>query len=147
MKKQIPIYILAFLSLIIIAYGMLYIFRNDIMSYHAAFLGMTDLQLVQFNQHIIPLYITLIRITGSCIIAIGLTSLVIVLGPLRQGNRWAWWSLITLLPLPLIVTSLLSYHIASTIHAGPKPPYWLAAGILVLFLAVIGFCYPGESDR
>ncbi len=145
MKKQVPIYVLVFLSLIIIAYGVLYMFRNDIMSYHAAFLGLTDIQLIAFNKHIIPLYLTLIRITGACMIAIGLTSLVIVLGPLRLGHRWAWWSLITLLPLPLLVTFLLSYNIAGTIHTGPKPPYWLAGGILVLFLAVIGFCYPGKS--
>ncbi len=145
MKKQVSIYILAFLSLIIIGYGILYMLQHDIMSYHAAFLGMSEEQLMVFNQHIIPLYLTLIWITGSCMIAIGLTSLVIVVGPLRQGQRWAWWVLITLLPIPLVITSILSYHIAYTIPSGPKPPYWLATGIFILFIASIGFCYPHRN--
>jgi hypothetical protein len=144
-KKQVSVYILSFLSLIIIGYGCLYIFRRDIMSYHSAFLGMSEDQLMVFNQRIIPLYLTLIWIVGSCMIAIGLSSLILVIGPLRQGYRWAWWILMALLPIPLFITALLSYKVAHTIPSGPKPPYWLAAGILVVFLAVIGFCYPRRN--
>jgi hypothetical protein len=147
MKNKIPIYLLAILSLVIIAYGILYLFRNDIMNYHFPYLRMSEEQLSRFNQHIIPLYLTLIWISGSCMIAIGLTSFLIVIGPLRKEEGWAWWLLITLLPLPLIVTTLASYHIAATIPSGPKPPYWLGGLILALFLLVIGFCYPRKSKE
>jgi len=33
-------------------------------------------------------------------LAIGATSLVITIGPLRRKQLWGWWSLITLLPVP-----------------------------------------------
>jgi hypothetical protein len=142
MKKQIALYILGFVSLVITGYGTLYILRDDIMNYHKAFLGMTSDQLMLLNQHIIPLYVTLIRIAGAYMIAIGLTSFLLVTGPLRQGRRWAWWGLWTLLPIPLGTTTFYTYQIAGTIAFGPRPPYWLAAGLFFLFIVSIGFCFP-----
>ena len=145
MKRRFSIYILAILSVIIMAWGLLYLFRIHIMNYHVAYLAMTEKQLNEVDQHIVPLYLTLMKITGACMLGIGATTLVITLGPLRHRQRWGWWSLITLLPVPLIITSVLTYQVAVQIPSGPTPPYWLAMGILVVFVATVGFCYPRKD--
>jgi hypothetical protein len=138
MKKRILLAILSLISLMIIAYGSMYLFRQHIMGYHLAFLGMSEEKLTEFDSEIIPLCLALIRITGSCMVAIGAASLFIVLGPLRSGQRWASWLLMILLIFPLVITSVVTYNIASTISSGPRPPYWLAMGLLVVILIVIG---------
>ena len=146
MARRISLYVIAFLSLVIMCRGLMYLIRIHIMNYHIAYLGMTEDQLSAVDQKIVPLYLTLMKITCACMLAIGATSLVITWSQLRNGTPWGWWSLITLLPFPLVITTVLTYHVASEISLGPRPPYWLAAGILILFLGVIGFCYP-RKDR
>jgi len=144
--RRLSIYVLAFLSLIIMAWGLMYLFRIHIMNYHVSYLAMTEEQLNLVDKNIVPLYLTLMKITGACMLGIGATTLIITLGPLRLRQPWGWWSLITLLPVPLIVTSLLTYEVANQIPSGPRPPYWLAFGILVVFLATIGFCFPRKNQ-
>ncbi len=146
MMRRLSIYVLAFLSLIIMAWGLMYLFRIHIMNYHVSYLAMTEEQLNLVDKNIVPLYLTLMKITGACMLGIGATTLIITLGPLRLRQPWGWWSLITLLPVPLIVTSLLTYEVANQIPSGPRPPYWLAFGILVVFLATIGFCFPRKNQ-
>ncbi|TSA25638.1 MAG: hypothetical protein D4R67_09675 [Bacteroidetes bacterium] len=145
MMRRLSIYILAILSLIIMFWGLMYLFRIHIMNYHVAYLAMTEEQLNAVDKNIVPLYLTLMKIMGACMLAIGATTLVVTVGPLRRGQPWGWWSLITLLPVPLIVTSYLTYQVASQISNGSRPPFWLALGILVVFLATIGFCYPRKD--
>jgi len=144
--RRISIYVLAFLSLIIIVWGLMYLFRIHIMNYHVAYLAMTEEQLNDLDKNIVPLYLTLMKISGACMLGIGATTLLLTLGPVRHRQSWGWWSLITLLPAPLIVTSFLTYQVASQISTGSQPPYWLALGILVVFLATIGFCYPTKGE-
>lgn len=147
MIRRLSIYVIAFLSLIVIAWGLLYLFRIHLMNYHVAYLNMTEAQLAEVDRNIVPLYLTLMKITGACMLGIGMTTLLITMGPLRRGQPWGWWGLITLLPVPLAMTSLFTFQVASRIAIGPRPPYWLAMGILVVFLAAIGFCYPRKKLR
>ncbi|HTX87560.1 MAG TPA: hypothetical protein VMC08_01120 [Bacteroidales bacterium] len=146
MKFKLSLYVLGLLSLIVIATGMLYFLRQHLLGYHAAFLEMTEPQLNSFDPRIMPLYFALTQITGSCMIATGLTSFLLVAWPLRHRIRWAWWTLVALLPFPLGVTSVVSYHISRSIAEGPRPPYWLAMGILALFILAMIFAYPGKTE-
>jgi hypothetical protein len=43
------------------------------------------------------LVLGLLRALGGCLLAIGITSLLIINGPLRRGDRWASWVLLILI--------------------------------------------------
>ncbi len=55
MKHRFSLYILAFLSIIIIMWGLMYIFRIHLMHYHLTYLAMTEEQLIAVDSNIVPL--------------------------------------------------------------------------------------------
>jgi hypothetical protein len=45
------------------------------------------------------LLLGLLRALGGCLLAIGITALVIINGPIKRGERWARWTLLILIGL------------------------------------------------
>jgi hypothetical protein len=45
------------------------------------------------------LILGILRALGGCLLAIGLTGLFIINGPVKRGERWASWSILTLIGL------------------------------------------------
>ena len=45
------------------------------------------------------LLLGLLRALGGCLLAIGITALLIINGPLKRGERWASWALLILIGL------------------------------------------------
>lgn len=75
--------LLAGLSLYLTAFGLLYGTRLELMPHHDA--ATPD----DVTEQILPLYRTLMRLTGAAATALGIISLYIVLGPLRAGVKGA----------------------------------------------------------
>ena len=57
-------------------------------SNHLAYLGAVDGQL---DPRFAELDLAMLRSIGGCLMAIGITTLVLTNGPIRRGERWARW--------------------------------------------------------
>lgn len=137
-KQKISIYIFYFLSVIAIGYGLMYIFRNDIMSYHYAFLRMDKTQINNFNPHIIKLMLALMKVSGACFVSVGFTALIITAKPFKNGEKWALWCLISLFSLSLIPMFFVTLNIANNIPSeGIKPPWQLTLTMLILLIIAV----------
>ena len=137
-KQKISIYIFYFLSIIAIAYGLMYLFRDDIMSYHYAFLRMDKTQINDFNPHIIKLMLALMKISGACFVSVGVTAFIITGKLFRNGEKWALWCLISLFSLSLIPMFFVTLNIANNIPSeGIKPPWQLTLVMLILLIIAI----------
>ena len=51
------------------------------------------------SPHLSSLLLGLLRALGGCLLAIGITALLIINGPLKRGERWASWALLILIGL------------------------------------------------
>ena len=137
-KQKTSIYIFYFLSIIAIAYGLMYLFKNDIMSYHYAFLRMDKTQINDFNPHIIKLMLALMKVSGACFVSVGVTAFIITAKPFKKGERWALWCLISLFSLSLIPMFFVTLNIANNIPAGEiKPPWQLTLVMLILLIIAV----------
>jgi len=146
MRHKTSIAIFIVLSLFSILFGVRYLLTSHLMAYHENFIGETEFQLRTLNPNIVFLLLTFMRIVGSLMIAIGITSLVITLGPYRRNDSWAWWSLLILFLTSLIPLVILTFRVAEGISSGRTPPWWLAAGMLVLAIAALGLRKKGQHE-
>jgi hypothetical protein len=135
MKKRIATIIFLILSLIAFGFGLLYVFRENLMGYHIAFLGVNTSELNEFSPRVLQLYLALMRVAGSCMIAIGIGALLITLIPHKNEEPWAWWTLFVLFSASLTPMYFVTHHIARYIPEGqPKPPSILVLIMLGLLL-------------
>ncbi len=147
-RKKISIYIFYFLSIIAIAYGLMYLFKNDIMSYHYAFLNMDKTQINDFNPHIIKLMLALMKVSGACFVAVGSTALIITAKPFRNGEKWALLCLISLFSLSLIPMFFVTLNIANSIPSGGiKPPWWLTLAMIILLIIATLFSLNKRTNQ
>jgi len=58
------------------------------------YLGVPEADL---SPHLSSLLLGLLRALGGCLLAIGITALLIINGPLKRGERWAAWALLILI--------------------------------------------------
>ncbi len=144
MKRKIATGLLVFLSLIAIAFGLHYLFAAHLMKYHISFLQMAELQLNQVDGRIVALFLVLIRIVGGCMTAIGVASLILAWVPFRKQERWAWWTVLALFSISLLTLGIITFPVAQDITNGPRPPWWLATGMLAV-LAVALFLSPPKK--
>ena len=137
-RQKTSLYIFYFLSIIAIAYGLMYLFKNDIMSYHYAFLRMDKTQINNFNPHIIKLMLALMKVSGACFVSVGVTAFIITDRLFKNGEKWALWCLISLFSLSLIPMFFVTLNIANNIPAGGiKPPWQFTLAMLILLLVAI----------
>lgn len=62
-------------------------------------LGYMGLTTAEMSPHLSSLLLGLLRALGGCLVAIGITALLIINGPLKRGERWASWALLILIGL------------------------------------------------
>ena len=62
-------------------------------------LGYLEVDKADMSPHLSSLVLSLLRALGGCLLAIGITALVIINGPLKRGERWASWALLILIGL------------------------------------------------
>jgi len=53
----------------------------------------------EMSPHLSSLLLGLLRALGGCLLAIGITALLIINGAVRRGERWAAWTLLILIGL------------------------------------------------
>jgi hypothetical protein len=70
-------------SVFLIAFGLLYANVTDLLWFHAAAVPPEALDKVR------PLYFALMKLIGGASIGLGLLGAYVVLGPMRQGAKWA----------------------------------------------------------
>lgn len=70
-------------SIFLIAFGLLYANVNDLLWFHAAAVPADALDKVR------PLYFALMKLIGGASIGLGVLGAYVVLGPMRQGQKWA----------------------------------------------------------
>jgi hypothetical protein len=58
------------------------------------YLGITK---AEMSPQLSFLLLGLLRALGGCLLAIGITALLIINGPLKRGERWASWALLILI--------------------------------------------------
>lgn len=124
-------YVLAIVS---IAFGSMYFFRSDIMPYHYAFLGINEAELMQFNPRLLELMTIFMKIIGSSYIGIGIANIFINAIGVRKEKTWSWWALLSIYICPLSVTYIITLIVSKGIEAGPKPPSYLALGMIVILV-------------
>lgn len=122
-----------------IAYGVLYLFRSNIMNYHEAFVGLTETELNNFNPRIVDLMLTFINIIGSTFISVGLASIFITAFFIKKERKKVLIIVILTYTISLIPLLIFTHAVASGIsEGGVKPPWWITlVMICLLFLAVI----------
>ena len=132
MTLKISSYIFYLLSVVTIAFGSLYFFRTDIMPYHYSFLHASVSEINTFNPSIVELMLAFMKIIGSSYIGIGAAVLLITRMGILKKKAWAWWSIFIVMSFPLAVTYWITIVVSNNITEGPKPPWYLALGMLVL---------------
>jgi hypothetical protein len=143
MKHKIVRIIFFVLSGIAFAFGCLYSFRGHIMSYHVSFLVVDEAALNSMNSNIVPLFLTLMKVAGAGMMAIGLAAFIITLIPHKKEEAWSWWTLMMLFLASLgpmyFHTRLIAINIP---HGMSKPPYQLTLVMLVLLAIGLVLSYP-----
>ena len=74
------------------------------------------------------LLLGLLRALGGCLLAVGITALLIINGPLKRGERWASWALLILIGLSEGINASQMWRFGS-------PYYW---PLVFVALTVIG---------
>ena len=62
-------------------------------------LGYLGVAKADMSPHLSSLLLGFLRALGGCLLAIGLTALLIINGPLKRGERWASWAILILIGL------------------------------------------------
>lgn len=76
------------------------------------------------------LLLGLLRALGGCLLAIGMTALLIINGPLKRGERWASWALLILIGLSEGINASQMWRFGS-------PYYWPLAFVALTVVGVV----------
>ena len=136
MNLKIASFLLYMISVVVIFFGILYLFTPKIMPYHEIYLGMSHEQL---QPKVAALLLSAMRIIGFLSIALGLALGIIIRFPFQKGEPWSWWLilviwLIVLLPLLFI-----------TLRIGLHTPWWLLVILLILLFVAMVITRPGRT--
>lgn len=128
MKLAFSCHLLA--SLIILSFGVIYLFRSEFMPYHAVAVGQEWSQLPASFQILIK---ALMKVTGGGWLASALAMLVLLVFPFKEGARWAYWAI----PFIGLVSILPTLYAAILVaQSTPASPPWKVALIVAILLVV-----------
>src|SRR5437588_2188549 len=83
---------------------------------------------VDMSPRVSSLLLGLLRALGGCLLAIGITALLIINGPLKRGESWASWALLMLIGLSESINASQMWRFGS-------PYYW---PLVFVTLTVVG---------
>jgi hypothetical protein len=127
-KRQIASIMLYIVAGVALFFGLLYSFCPTLLPYHERALGMTHAQL---QPKVAGLFLTMMRVIGVSFLSIGVALALLIAGPFRKGDRWAWWiilfmGLICLVPLLFI-----------TLNVGLFSPWWVVGICIILEIVAL----------
>lgn len=135
-KQKIASILLFIVSLVILAFGILYIytgFTKGLMPYHIRFLGMTCEEL---PPNVCELMKTFVQIIGFAFLAIGVTMFMLVRGMFNGQQDAMDWKMIAVIVAILVPIVPIMYHLAS------YTPWYIVAGIVVLAVIALILAKP-----
>ncbi len=116
-------------------FGIAYVVTPGIMPYHERFLGVTHAQL---EPRVATLLLAVLRVAGSCFIALAATVVFLAHFGLARRERWAWWAILvasSTVMLPLIAVSL---------RIGTYTPWWAVAILQALAAVALVLGWPSR---
>ena len=90
--------------------------------------GYLKIATADVSPQLSSLLLGLLRALGGCLLAVGITALLIINGPLKRGERWASWALLILIGLSEGINASQMWRFGS-------PYYW---PLVFVALTVIG---------
>jgi hypothetical protein len=121
------------------AWGVVYLLRSDFMPYHVVAVGTPWSEVPRQFQ---VLVLTLYKLTGAAWAVIGLSLLVLLFGPFRQGLLWARRAIPALL---LVQGAGVMNAMAYISLNSPAMPPW-AVTIAVMVLTIVGFFFSAAKE-
>lgn len=124
-RKKVAFVMLYIVAGASILYGILYNFSPTIMPYHEEFLGKTHAGL---DPRIAKLLLELMGLAGSGLFGTGITIIMLVRGPLRAGEKWAWWLVLFIFAgvnVPVFIR---------TVRIGWNSPWWYPGFVIILMV-------------
>ena len=134
MKQNIGLKILNCAAALVILGGCFDMLIPTVPSNLVGYLGVSN---ADVSPQLSLLLLGLLRALGGCLLAIGITALLIINGPLKRGERWASWAL-------LIVIGLSEGINASQMRRFGSPYYF---PLIFVALTVVGvMLLPRQSE-
>ena len=92
----------------------------------------------EVSPQLSSLLLGLLRALGGCLLAIGITALLIINGPLRRREKWASWALLILIGLAETINASQMWRFGS-------PYYWPLAFVALTAVGVM--ILPNRSEK
>ena len=130
-KQKITTYLLYIVSVVIIGFGVLYIytgFTSGLMPYHIKFLGKSCDEL---PPNVCELMKTFVQIIGFAFTSIGVAFFMVTRGMFNRLQDEHDWKIIVEMIVILIPIAPIMYHLA------PYTPWYVVAGIFVLAIIAL----------
>ncbi|MBU3069194.1 hypothetical protein KOI40_05135 [Aestuariicella sp. G3-2] len=128
--------IVAAVSLLV---GVLYLAATELTDYHKAVIGV-DIDSIAPGAKL--LLFILMKGTGDAVLITGISILFITLVPLKKGENWARWAILTIGLTCYIPMFGGAAYLAST--TGAPSPWWL--NFLLIALLFVGFFLSGPKN-
>src|SRR5688572_14598091 len=134
MKRSIGLKILNCAAALVIFGGCFDMLLPSVPANLVNYLGLAKADL---SLHLSSLLLGLLRALGGCLLAIGITALLIINGPLKRGETWASWALLILIGVAEGINASQMWRFGS--------PYYAPLAFIALTAAgLVGL--PGQSE-
>jgi hypothetical protein len=129
MKRKIALSILNGAATLVILGGCFDMLIPAVPSNLLSYLGISK---ADISPHLSSLLLGLLRALGGCLLAIGITALLLINGPLQRGEKWASWTILILIGLSEIINASQMWRFGSPYY-GPLAFVGLTvAGLVIL---------------
>lgn len=132
-RMRIAFWCYLFGTLIVTAFGMVYLVKPDFMPYHSVAVGMPWTAVAPSFQVLI---LALMRAVGAACLAFAILQWTLLLIPFRQGAAWATWAIAV---SGLVMSAGSLYAMMLVAQHTPATPPWIAlvAGALLLVVGLV----------
>jgi len=121
-------------SLLLIAFGLIYLLSSEFMPYHAAAIGKSWTEVDPAFQILI---LALMKVTGGGFLASAFAIVILLFKAFRRGQRWSFWAI----PITALIVSLSSLYVTINVALNtPASPPWMAAALGTI-LVTVGFIF------
>jgi hypothetical protein len=134
-KRKIALTILNCTAAFVMLGGCFDMFIPSLPSNWLAYLALSN---ADVSPHLSALLLGLLRALGGCLLAVGVTALLIINGPLKRGERWAAGALLILIGVSEGINASQMWRFGS-------PYYWPLAFVALTITGIL--ILPGQSKR
>ena len=126
-------------SLLLIAFGLIYLLRSKFLPYHAVAVGKSWTEVDPAFQILI---LALMKAIGGGFLASAFALVILLFKALRKGQSWSFWAI----PVTGLIASLTSLYVSINVTLNtPASPPWMAASLGTILLT-LGFIFSILTD-